>query len=161
VFPVTRVLSVGPFLSRGRAGELLAAGVTHVLNVCDAAPVVTAGPGSFREVVWEPISDFRRIPTPQALRTLDALHRMAAEPEAGVYVHCVAGQNRAPTVLWLYLVACGFDPPAARTLIETRFPDAVAGHWRLIDPDLVLAAQKHGLANFLPLPRGEIVLPVE
>jgi hypothetical protein len=156
---ITHVLSVGRFATPERAADLLAAGVTHVLNVSEAPAKVIAGEAAFREVVWVPLDDFRPIPEPVAVRALDTLHRMAAEPGAHVYVHCIAGQMRAPTVLWLYLVACGLDPDVARELIGRRSPDAVPGALRLVGPDLLPTVRAHGLANYVPHPRGEVLVP--
>jgi protein-tyrosine phosphatase len=86
---------------------------------------------------------------------------MASEPGALVYVHCIAGQLRSPTVLWLYLIACGIPPDDARDWIEERSPEAVPGARKMVDHEHILFAQLHGLNNFFPLPRGEIILPVE
>ncbi len=159
MYRITQALSVGRFATPEKAAELRAGGVTHVLNVSDFPSEVAAGPDSFREVAWVPVRDLRRVSEGLADRVLDTLHRLAAEPDAHVYVHCVAGQRRAPTVVWLYLIACGYPPDFARDLIEARSPDAAPGHGRLSDPDLILHVQKHGLTHYLPLRRGEVIVP--
>jgi hypothetical protein len=159
MYRITQCLSVGPFASPERAEKLRAAGVTHVLNVSDGPSAVCGGAGSFVEVAWVPLEDHRRLPYAVAVRALDTLHRLASAPGAHVYVHCMAGQLRSPTVLWLYLIACGFPPEDARELIETRSPDAVAGHHRMVGDDHVLLAQKYGLMHFFPHPRGEVIVP--
>jgi hypothetical protein len=156
MYRITQVLSLGRFATYERAELLRSMGVTHVLNVSDSPSIVSQG---FREVAWVPIRDFRRIPDATAEEALESLHRMASEPDAHVYVHCVAGQQRGPTVLWLYLIACGFSEAAAREVIETRSPDAIAGFPWLVDNELVLHVQKMGLRTFLPLTRGEIIIP--
>ncbi len=69
------------------------------------------------------------------------------------------GQLRSPTILWLYLVGLGVSPEDAREWIESRSPDAVAGHYRMVDNTHVLLAQSHGLANFFPHPRPDIIVP--
>ena len=160
IYRVTGALSVGRFPPADWAAFLLDRGVTHVLNVSGRPGEVAAGDGQFREVAWFPLDDSRRIPTGTALHILDELHRMAAEPGAHVYVHCTAGCLRGPTVLFLYLVACGLDPAAARTLIESRAPDACPGHDRMVGPDLILAVQQHGRAKFHPPPRAAVLEPV-
>ncbi len=159
MYRITECLSVGPFASPERGAALRAAGVTHVLNVSDGPSVVTSAAG-FVEVAWVPLEDSRRL-TPALLReAIDALHRLASAPGAHVYVHCVAGVLRSPTVLWLYLIALGIPPKDAREWIETRSPEAVAGHFRMVDDSHVLLAQAHGLANYFPHPRGEVIVPV-
>src|SRR3954447_14965822 len=132
-FWITPRIAQGPFASEPRGVRLRAAGVTHILNVCEAPSVLAVGPGGFREVAWHPVEDLARIPNEDAIACIDALHRMLREPGSKVYVHCIAGQNRSPTMLWLYLVACGHDPAMAKRLIEGRNLDAVAGHARLVD----------------------------
>jgi protein-tyrosine phosphatase len=158
MFRITQCLSVGPFASSERAGKLRAAGVTHVLNVSDAASELSAADG-FAEVAAVPLSDSTPLKPATAIAVLDTLHRLASAPGAHVYVHCVAGQLRSPTVLWLYLVALGISPDEAQEWIESRAPDATAGYPLMVGPAHVLLAQKHGLANFFPHPRPELVVP--
>ncbi|MGL4421609.1 MAG: hypothetical protein ACRCZF_13155, partial [Gemmataceae bacterium] len=132
----------------------------HVLNVSDAASVIVAGEAGIVQVIDEPLSDQHRIPEARLLVILHTLHGMAAQPNAQVYVHCIAGQLRSPTILWLYLIACGIDADTARNWIETASPDAIPGTPRLVDPSMVPFVQKYGAKYFTPLPRGEILLPV-
>src|SRR5947207_1448558 len=127
MYRITECLSVGPFASPERAPKLRAAGVTHVLNVADGPSVVSVDTG-FVEVAGVPMHDSRRLPALTMIWALDTLHRMASAPGAHVYVHCVAGQLRSPTILWLYLIALGVPPDDARDWIEDRSPDATAGH---------------------------------
>jgi hypothetical protein len=160
MYRVTRVLSVGPFASPERAETLLVAGVTHVLNVSGGPSQLVAADG-FAEVIWVPLDDFSRVPHHVATGLLDSLHRMASEPGSHVYVHCVAGHLRSPTVLWLYLIALGVSPEEARGWIEARSRDAVPGHRRMVDHEHVALAKRHGLANFLPLSRPDVIVPFE
>lgn len=160
MYRITQVLSVGRYASPERAKDLLAVGVTHILNVSDAPSQLIASEGGFREVVWVPLNDFSRLPTHLASQALNALHRMASEPGSHVYVHCIAGHLRSPTVLWLYLIACGVPADDARNWIEERSPDAAPGSRRMVDAEHILFAQEHGLNNFFPLPRSEIIVPV-
>lgn len=159
MYRITSVLSVGPFASPERAEMLLAAGVTHILNVSGGPGELTAASHGFKEVVWEPLEDFSRMPTDRMTLLLDTLHRMASETESHVYVHCVAGHLRSPTVLWLYLISLGVPPDDARSWIEQRSRDAVPGHRKMVDQQHVTLAQKHGRENFLPHPRPEVLVP--
>ncbi len=160
VYRITQVLSVGRYATPEGAEKLRAAGVTHILNVSDAPSQVLASEKGFREVAWVPMDDFRRLPKDVVAQALSTLHRLASEPGAHVYIHCIAGQLRSPTILWLYLVACGIPPDDARNWIEERSPDAAPGTRRIVDHDHILFAQLHGLNNFLPLSRTEIIVPV-
>jgi protein-tyrosine phosphatase len=161
MYRITHVLSVGQYASRERAEELLGAGVSHILNVSDAMSQLIASEHGFREVAWVPMEDFSRLPTQVAARALDTLHRMASEPGSHVYVHCIAGHLRSPTILWLYLIACGIPPDDAREWIEKRSPKAAPGSNRMVDAEHIHFAQMHGLNNFFPLTRSEIIEPVE
>jgi protein-tyrosine phosphatase len=160
MYRITQVLSVGRYASTERGENLLAAGVTHILNVSDAPSQLIASESGFREVVWVPLEDFSRLPTHLVAQALNTLHRLASEPGSHVYIHCIAGHLRSPTILWLYLIACGILPDEARSWIEERSPDAAPGSRRLVDPEHIQFVQQHGLDNFFPLPRGEIVVPV-
>lgn len=159
MYRITQVLSVGPFATVERADRLRAAGVTHLFNVASGPSHLTAELYGFREVAWQPLDDSVKIPIPAMTEALDTVHRMASQPGAHVYVHCAAGQLRSPTVLWLYLIALGVGAEEARDWIEERSPPACPGERRLVGPNHVLLAQKHGLANFFPHPRPEIVVP--
>ncbi|WP_439620828.1 protein-tyrosine phosphatase family protein [Gemmata sp.] len=161
MYRVTQVLSVGPFATVERAEMLRAAGVTHVLNVSGGPSHLTADAHGFERVSWIALDDFERLPSHTAVELLDTLHGMASQPGAHVYVHCVAGHLRSPTVLWLYLIAMGLSAEDARDLIEERAPSAVPGHHRMVDHQHVLLAHKHGLANFFPHPRPEIIVPFQ
>ncbi|MCI0359606.1 MAG: hypothetical protein L0211_14110 [Planctomycetaceae bacterium] len=156
MFQITRVIWQGRFAVPHRLPELRAAGITHVLNVCEAPHVLTVADGPFFELCSLAIDDLQPITEPVALACLDTLHRMATTAGSRVYLHCIAGCNRSPTVLWLYLVACGIDPQVAKEQISARNIDAVPGHSRLISPLLVAWAKDHG-RRYLPHPRPVVL----
>jgi hypothetical protein len=156
---ITQSIFLGPFASPARLGMLRSAGITHVLNVGEAPSVLVAGPESMREVIWHAIEDLERIPTSAGIESLESLHRMVCQSNARVYVHCVAGWNRSPTIVWLYLIACGRSREEAKATIEKRARDAVPGHVKLADATLVEEVQRHGRAHFLPHPRPDALVP--
>jgi hypothetical protein len=142
--------------------ELLrAAGVTHILNVSHHDNEINPASGAFASMAWVPMSDSQRLQPVVAIEAINALHSLASVPDAHVYVHCIAGMIRSPTIIWLYLIALGLKPEDARDLIEERSPVAVAGHPHMVNHEHVLLAQMHGLANFFPHPRPEIIVPFE
>ncbi len=161
MYRITRVLSVGPFASPERAEKLLAAGVTHVLNVSDSPSEIIVAEAGFRQVAWVPMSDSRRLQRSTGVWALDTLHGLVSAPDSHVYVHCVAGLVRSPTILWLYLIALGVSPKDARKWIEERVPMASAGSARMVDHEHVRLAQMHGLMHFFPHPRPEIIVPFD
>lgn len=158
MFRLTAALSVGRFPPAERAADLRSAGVTHVLNVSGAPSQLDRA--DFRDIVWLPIDDAVSLRSATVLPILDALHHMTIGDDAHVYAHCAAGQLRSPTVLWLYLVACGADADAARAAIVARVPGADPGPDRWVPPDLVRLVREHGAARFLPHPRPAAVEPV-
>jgi len=160
MYRITQVLSVGPFASPERAAMLRAAGVTHILNVSDATNALSSADG-FREVDAIGFDDDAPWPTRTMKYALDTLHRMASEPGSHVYVHCVAGHIRSPTILWLYLIALGIPPNDARNWIEDRSPVASPGHPLIVHHEHVLQAQLHGLEHFFPHPRPDIIVPID
>ena len=158
IYQITPVIFQGPFATPERSKVLCEIGVTHVLNVGEAPSVISEADG-FLQVAWRPIEDLQRIPDELALAAVDELHQMASAAGSRVYVHCVAGWNRSPTIVWLYLIACGMPPETAREVISRRSLDAVPGHARLADGALVRLLQQHGAKRYLPLARPEIIQP--
>lgn len=158
MYRITQCLSVGPFAAAERVAALRELGVTHVLNVSDGPSHISSRDG-FEQVAWVPMSDSRRLMLSTATMALNTLHELVTQPGAHVYVHCVLGMVRSPTILWLYLVALGVPPEEARELIEVRSKDAVAGHYRMVDAEHVAFAQAHGQKHFAPHPRPEVLVP--
>lgn len=159
MYRITPCLSVGPYPHGDRVAALVAANVTHVLNVSNSHSDTATLNANFREVCDVPMLVDGRLPEADVLHALDQLVRMTAESPAHVYVHCVYGQQRSPTVLWLFLVACGVDPEAARLMIETRAPAATAGHPRLVGPEIVTAVRQHGSENGFHRVNENVVTP--
>lgn len=150
---MTHDLFVGPFASRERLEKLRASNTTDILNVSDTPSQLTMVNGPFRSVTWIDIEDRTLIPTDVAIKAMDTIHRSLIHDNGRVYVHCMAGWNRSPTILWLYLVACGLDTSDAARIICLNAFDAVPGHSLLIDSNLVANVQAHGRDRYRPHPR--------
>ena len=159
MFWVTGCLAVGPYPLGPALDELVNAGVTHVLNVGD-------GPGRypatrFEEALWIPVVDLRPLPLATAERCLSELHRVLHREgarTARVYVHCAAGQNRSPTILWLYLIAAGCSAADAGERIAAASLDACPGHPALVTDEHVRWAQAWGRTAH-PAPRADLLAP--
>ena len=146
IFPITKRITIGQFASDKRCQRLVTHGVTHVLNVAEAESLASTV-AAFRKVIDVPIEDLTPIPMGTGLFCVEAIHQVMSSPDTKLYIHCIAGQNRSPTVLWLYLLACGMDINDAKHLIVRRAPDAVPGHGSLVDSNLVHAVRSVGVAN--------------
>jgi Swiss Army Knife protein, DSP-PTPase phosphatase domain len=159
IFWITRRLAIGQFATEERAQWLLEQGVTHVLNVGEGTSVVAESVAGFREVIEVPIEDLARIPDAVVIRCLKIVHDVMLQPDSKLYIHCIAGQNRSPTILWLYFVACGLSEEVARQMITLRSPDSVPGHGKLVDASLVVLVRRFGENNFLPPREASILKP--
>ena len=139
-FRITSVLHVGTYPDEHGQAILLRNGITHILNV---GPRGESQPEGFAWR-WVPIDDLRRIPDEVAIRAIEALHEMVTTPDSRVFVHCLAGQNRSPNTIWLYLVASGVPRDEAAEWIANASFDAVPAHPALVDDDLVQLVREHG-----------------
>lgn len=155
LFRITRNIWQGPFASRKRLPELQRQTITHIVNVGESPPQLDLADGPFSAVNWVPIEDLVLIPVDAALQCIDALHHAVCAADSNVYIHCVAGWNRSPTVLALYLMACGIDRDEACDRIARHSYDAVPLHSQLVNDDLVRHVRQYGLDNFTPHPRLE------
>lgn len=129
---VTPFLAVGgdlPFdddLAREHADELVAAGVTHVLDVrheADDAWFWGQVPGvTYR---WDGIDDAGQVVPAAWFEDVVAWALAALEaPGARLLVHCHMGINRGPSVGFAVLLASGWDPVAAIAAIRRARPIA-------------------------------------
>ncbi|MBI4148538.1 hypothetical protein HY490_04565 [Candidatus Woesearchaeota archaeon] len=55
-----------------------------------------------------------------------------SDTDSKVYVHCSAGQNRFPNIVWLYLTSVGLPPEYGIKLISSARLDAVPGHEAMV-----------------------------
>lgn len=150
IFRITQCISQGPFPTVDRVEALHQGRVSHVVNVSDAPSVILADEHSFDDVLDFPIPDFQRLPDKYVRTVLNALHNILKQGETRVFIHCVAGQNRSPTLLWLFLLACGLNAKEARRRIEERTLDAVAGNPSLVDDKLIEMVRDYGKEHFIP-----------
>ena len=151
IFWITHRIAIGQFATEQRAEWLLEQGVNHILNVGEGPSVVAATEVGFRTVVDVSIEDLTQIPDDVAIRCLGIIHDVLLQPDTKIYIHCIAGQNRSPTILWLYLLACGVGEDEAKHMIANRSPDSVPGHGKLVDNRLIELVRRHGESEFLPL----------
>lgn len=144
IYWVAPRIAVGRFVDHRRRQDLLAQQVTHILNVSDAESLPETKAAQFAQVCDVPIVDLAPIPIDSALQCMDTLRCSLSDKTSKIFVHCIAGQNRSPTVLWLFLMACGLDETEARERINRASPDAAPGHRLLISEPLLGQIRDYG-----------------
>lgn len=104
---IDRQLAVGPIPNETLHGQLLAAGFQSVLTLCaeSEGDLYNKVPDSFH---WQrlvlPDSHYAEPLTPAHLASAVAiLHQHINQQQAPVYVHCLAGMERSPSVCVSYL----------------------------------------------------------
>ncbi len=56
--------------------------------------------------------------TPQLVRAaLTVIDASLASPDHKIYIHCIEGVSRSPTIVWLYLIKGGLSPEEATAKI--------------------------------------------
>lgn len=159
--PCSRSLEIfgkGDFASERNLSELRRASITHIVNVGESPNQLHPEDGPFVRLAWCPIEDLVLIPEDAALECLEVLHTATCDGDSNVYIHCVAGWNRSPTILSLYLLACGVERGIASKLVSQASYDAVPFHSKLINEELLKSVVKHGHSSFLPHKRPQAIL---
>jgi protein-tyrosine phosphatase len=87
-----------------------------------------------------PFPDGEPIPPAAIERCIGFLAGCRQKGES-VFVHCAAGQNRSPTVIWLYLIATGMEPEQATEVFDGKTLDGVLGHPKLVGAEQVAQAR--------------------
>lgn len=158
MFWITRSIAQGGFPYDDEFGQLRAAGITHLFNVdlpyLDLPHLHALG---FKECIWHSVIDGRRIPDATAKACLDDLHRILHDHTHRVYVHCHAGMNRSPTIVFLYLIALGLGEKEAADRLTSQNVHAIPGHPALCDANLLQSVRAYGQAHYLPLTRSEVL----
>ena len=153
LFQITNNIWQGRFAADRLLTTFQFFGITHILNVSETPSQLELNEGPFRAIKQISIRDGSPIPVDAAIESVQTLHEFVCEPDSNVYIHCVAGWNRSPTVLWLYLVSCGIESEVALNMISRRSIDAVPAHPKLITPALTDTIITYGANKFTPHPR--------
>ena len=159
LFQITNNIWQGRFAADRLITNLQFVGITHILNVSETPNQLELADGPFRKIQQISMRDGVPIPEDVALNCIKTLHDCLCEDDANLYIHCVAGWNRSPTILWLYMIACGVDSVAARSQICRASIDAVPAHPKLITPHLVNAIIEFGETHFQPHPKKSALEP--
>jgi hypothetical protein len=115
---ITTRIYQGGWLRAEHVPELVHLGVTHVLNL--DAPYTDHLPLSEANITIHnlPIRDYCLM-TPQRVREImEVIDGCLSSPSHKIYIHCVAGVSRSPTIAWLYLIHTGFSPRDALSIVK-------------------------------------------
>lgn len=133
---VTEQLFVGEQFSRRGWGALQAAGVTVVVNLREEFDDLSLGI-DIPTYCHLPTTDWQP-PTIDDLRKGVRVISEAVARGEKVYVHCMVGMGRAPTMAAAYLVTTGMTPDAAMARIRAVRP--------FIEPNAAQMARLHEFA---------------
>jgi len=98
--------------------ELVQLGITHILNL----DLPYEDSLAFREAnltlrnLYVPDYCLMK---PQLVReVIDVIEESLSSPSHKLYIHCIVGVSRSPTVSWLYLIHTGFSPEEAAARVK-------------------------------------------
>ena len=115
---ITSQIYQGGWLRPQHIPELVQLGITHVLNLdlpsTDPMPLHEANI-TLHNV---PVRDYCLM-TPQLVREIiEVIDTSLSSPGHKIYIHCVVGVSRSPTITWLYLIHKGLSPEDATAKIK-------------------------------------------
>jgi len=115
---ITPQIYQGGWLRSHHVPELVQLGITHVLNLdtpsADPLPLAEANI-TLHNV---PVRDYCLM-TPQLVReVMEIIDQVLSSPHHKIYIHCVVGVSRSPTIAWLYLIYKGLSPEDATAKIK-------------------------------------------
>jgi hypothetical protein len=131
IFRVTDRIYLGEYPDEPAFARLAALGVTDILNV---ASTPYPRPGFAVHAI--PIRDLEEMPLQDAERAVRLVKRIVTGG-GRIFVHCMAGQNRSPGVVFLSLLHLGVDEAEAERMITDASLDAIPRHPRIVTPRVV------------------------
>lgn len=110
---ITPRIYQGGWLRPQHIPELLQLGITHILNLDlpyeDSSPFIEADLKIHNLYIRD-----QCLMTPQLVRdALDIIDTSLSPPAHKIYIHCIEGVSRSPTISWLYLIHKGLSPEEA------------------------------------------------
>jgi protein-tyrosine phosphatase len=120
-----RIAVGGGIWHEGNMIDVVAAGITHIIDMQIEFDDTALGAEQGIAVLWNPTDDdFEPKPATLFRRGVEFAQAALEEPEAKLFIHCAAGVHRAPMMALALLGSIGWDLEDARQLIETRRPVA-------------------------------------
>ena len=142
-FVTRRLATGGAIRSEADATALLAAGVTHVLNVAnDAEDAILAARASCFANPTDDIEPRQPKPADWFDRSLRFAMPILCFPGATLYVHCAEGLNRGPSTAYAIMRAWGLSAQGAEALIRAARPQVQLSYMKDADASLVALGWK-------------------
>lgn len=121
-------------------------GVTHVLNLqAEFDDQALVGSTCIR-VIWVPLRNDGPLPPEALSAALDACLPILDAPEHRLFVHCLAGQRRAPWFCYALLRATGLSAGEAVGRLALAEPRATLAAGELAAAESLLASRYRGAA---------------
>ena len=98
--------------------ELVQLGITHILNLdlpyTDPLPFLESNITLHNVEIMDDC-----LMTPQLVRdAIEVIDKSLSSPDHKIYIHCVEGVSRSPTITWLYLIHTGLSHEEAGTKVH-------------------------------------------
>jgi protein-tyrosine phosphatase len=124
-----RVFCGGQINDSADVNELVAAGVTHIIDAQverDDAPLMTSG----LHYLWVPTADDGVHPKPVEWfsRAIEFAMPALGVPGGVVFTHCAAGVNRGPSLAYAIMRAQGWSAADAMAQLKAKRPIAQAAY---------------------------------
>ncbi|MBI4633405.1 MAG: dual specificity protein phosphatase family protein [Deltaproteobacteria bacterium] len=110
---ITSQIYQGGWLRPQYIPELVQLGITHILNLDhpyeDPLPLIEANITVHNVYIRD-----QSLMTPQLVRkAMHVIDESLSSPRHKIYIHCIEGVSRSPTITWLYLIYRGLSPEDA------------------------------------------------
>lgn len=135
IFQINSWIYQGGYPNEAAEEELLRLGVTAVINVSGSADNSVTNIPCYSY----PFPDLQPIPVSLVKELITQIAELGKQGKK-IFIHCSAGQNRSPTVLWLFYLACGISKQDAKKMISNNTLDSVPGHPDLVNEQIIHAA---------------------
>lgn len=115
---ITPQIYQGGWLRPEHIPELVQLGITHILNLdlpyTDPMPFVEANL-TLHNVY---IHDYCLMLPPLVREVIEVIDNCLSSLNHKIYIHCVEGVSRSPTITWLYLIHTGLSPEDAAVKVK-------------------------------------------